>query len=150
MSQLIVKTSKLPFILAGLLGIFFVPAGLWNLVRGILSGFKPVPVILGILLLVSFAGVLWLVLRGYSNSVKYFTDEGLKRNDGKQFAWADLSRVVNQIRFNPTLNRKMLWRTEIQFKEGTSAWLIPSKVANFQEVSEFVANLPCEHAEVKV
>lgn len=150
MSELKVKTGKLQFILLGLLGIFFVPAGLWNLVNAALNNFKMVPLVLGVLLLMSFAGVSWLVLRGYRKSIRSFTDGGLVRNDGKQFAWADLSRVVNQIRFNPALNRKMLWRTEVHFKNGESAWLIPSKIVNYGEVSAFVNNLPCEHAEVKV
>lgn len=47
-------------------------------------------------------------------------------------------------------NTKALWRTEIQFKNGESAWLLPTKVSNFREASEFVLNLPCEHTEVIV
>jgi hypothetical protein len=43
-----------------------------------------------------------------------------------------------------------LWRTEIQFKDGESAWLIPGKIANFPEVNDYVARLPCEHKTVRV
>ena len=35
-------------------------------------------------------------------------------------------------------------------RDGESAWLIPTRVGNYPEVSEFVRRLPCEHAEVRV
>jgi hypothetical protein len=103
------------------------------------------------MLLVAYGAISWLVRRGHARSVKYFSDEGLARNDGRSFAWADLNRVVDQIRITSIAhNTKALWRTEIQFKNGESAWLIPLKVNNFSEVSEFVRDLPCEHTEVIV
>src|SRR6185503_5009323 len=98
MNQLEVKLSKLPLILAILLGLFFVPFGLINLVNGILKGFEIVPVGIGLMLLITFGLVVWLVRRGQVRSVKYFSDEGLERNDGRKFLWADLNRVVDQIR----------------------------------------------------
>ena len=150
MNQLNVKTSKMQFILIGLLGVFFVPAGVWMLIKAVLNKFELFPLVFGVALLATFSGILWLVLRGYSKSIKSFTDEGLTRNDGKQLAWTNLSRVVNQIRLNPGTNRKQLWRTEIQFSDGAAAWLIPSKIVNLQEVTAFVNNLPCEHGEVNV
>jgi hypothetical protein len=48
------------------------------------------------------------------------------------------------------MNKKMLWRTEIQFKDGSVAWLIPSKVVDFQEVFDFVNQLPSAHEELNV
>ena len=140
MNQLNIKTSKAQFILLGLLGLFFVPVGLWMLITAVLNNFKSVPLLLGLLLPATFALLLWLVVRGYSKSIKYFTAEGLTRNDGKQLAWANLSRVVNQIRLDPANNRKKLWRTEIQFTDGGVAWIIPSKVVNIR----------CEHKEINV
>ena len=150
MSQLEVKTSKLQFVMAVLLGLFFVPFSLWSLVNAVLKGFEIVPLMLGLMMLAIFGLVIWVFFRGYFKSVKHFTDEGLVRNDGRKFSWAELSRVVNQIRFDTQLNRTLLWRTEIQFKNGESAWVIPTKVSNFQEVREFVNDLPCEHTEVNV
>jgi hypothetical protein len=147
MNRLEVKASKLPFILTILLGLFFVPFGLVSLVNGILKGFELVPVVIGLMLLISFGLLIWLVRRGYARSVKYFSDEGLACNDGRSFAWADLNRVVDQIRIRPG-GMKVIWRTEIQFKNGDSAWLIPPKVSNYAEVSEYVRKLPCEHTEV--
>jgi|SRR6185436_730462 len=147
MNQLEVKLSKLPLILAILLGLFFVPVGLISLVNGILKGFEVVPIGIGLMMLITFGAIIWMVRRGQVRSAKYFSDEGLVRNDGRSFAWADLSRVVDQIRIRPG-GMKIIWRTEIQFKNGDSAWLIPPKVSNYAEVSEFVRSLPCEHTEV--
>jgi hypothetical protein len=151
MRRLEVKTSKSQLILAALLGLFFVPLGLLSLAGGLLNGFKMAPLALGLMMLVMFAAVMWLVRRGHARSIRYFSEEGLVRNDGRSFAWADLSRVVNQIRITSLAHgTKSVWRTEIQFRDGESAWLIPTKVGNYPEVSEFVRGLPCEHAEVRV
>ena len=151
MSRLEVKTSKLQIVLTVLLGLFFIPLGLASLAGGLSRGFKIVPMALGLLMLGMFAAVMWLVRRGHAMSVRYFSDEGLVRNDGRSFAWDDLSRVVDQIRITSLAHgTKAIWRTEIQFRNGESAWLIPTKVSNYAEVSEFVRRLPCEHAEVRV
>jgi hypothetical protein len=148
--KLEVKTGKLHFILIALLGLFLVPLSLFNLINGIAKGFKIVPFGIGLAMLLIFGSVVWLVARGYRKSVKHFTGEGLTLNDGSEMAWADLSRVVNQIRLKPGTNIKHLWRTEIHFKDGKSAWLIPGKVGNFPEVRDYVNALPCEHTEVNV
>ena len=150
MSRLEVKTSRLQLALAVLLGIFFVPLGLVSLAGGLSGGFRVVPVAIGLMMLVMFAVVMWLARRGHARSVRYFSDEGLVRNDGRSFAWADLSRVVHQVRITSLAHgTKAVWRTEIQFRNGESAWVIPTKVGNYPEVCEFVRGLPCEHAEVR-
>lgn len=151
MNILEVKTSKLPFVLIGLLGLFFIPSGVWNLITAASNGFKTVPLFIGLMSLTIFGLVLWLVLRAHFKSVKYFTETGLMRNDKRTFEWANLNRVVNQTRINPRLgSAKFLWRTEIQFKDGESVWLIPTKIKNLREVLDFVNTLPCEHVEVRV
>jgi hypothetical protein len=61
-------------------------------------------------------------------------------------AWAELYRVVDRARVRN--GRKYLWRTEIQFSNGESAWLIPSKIRNYGEVVALVGRLPCERTEV--
>jgi len=148
MSRLEVKADNLQFILVILLGLFFLPLGLFNLVSGLAKGFAPARLGIGLVTLALYGAVVWLVRRGHARSVKSFSELGLVRNDGRSFAWADLSRVVNQVRFRS--NIKVIWRTEIQFKNGESAWLIPAKVSNYREVSEYVHNLPCEQTEVRV
>ena len=147
MNRLEVKLSKLPLILVILLGLILVPLGLVSVVDGISKGFQVMPMGIGLMVLISLGAVIWLVRRGQVRSVKYFSDEGLARNDGRSFHWADLNRVVDQIRIRPG-GMKIIWRTEIQFKNGDSAWLIPPKVSNYTEVSEYVRSLPCEHTEV--
>jgi hypothetical protein len=96
--------------------------------------------------LVMFAVVVFLVRRGWVRSVKCFSEAGVQRNDGRSFTWTELAQVVDQVRVSPA-GRKYIWRTEIQFRNGDSAWLIPSKVANYSEVSDYVTRLPCEHLE---
>src|SRR5688572_18215496 len=139
MSRLGVKTSKLQPVPAVLLGLLFVPLGLASLAGGLSRGFRIMPVAIGLMMLVMSAAVMWLARRGHARSVRYFSDEGLVRNDGRSFAWADLIRVVDQIRITSLAHgTKAVWRTEIRFRNGESAWLIPTKVGNHAEVSEFV------------
>lgn len=150
MAKLDVKTSKLQFILVLLLGFFFVPMGSMILIDGLSKGRVLIPVTVGLMCLLCYAAVFYLVRRGHTKSVRYFTDEGLVRNDGTVYPWTDLSRVVTQLRFNPRFNTKGIWRVEIQFKDGGCAWVIPLKVNNFREVAEYVAKLPCEHTNIDV
>jgi hypothetical protein len=144
-----VKTSKLAFVLAVLLGLFFIPCGLWSLLSAVFKGFAAVPLFLGTMMLAAYGAVVWLTLRGYWRSVRRFTSDGVTRNDGRKFAWTELSRVVTQTRLDPKFG-KLIWRIEVQFTGGDSAWLIPVKVKNFNEVRDFVNNLPCEKAEKQV
>src|SRR5262245_37396505 len=115
MNQMEVKASKLQFALAILLGLFFVPLGLAILLTGLLKGFAIAPLGIGVMCLTMFGWIVWVVRRAHKRSVKYFSGEGLVRNDGRSFSWTDLSRVVVQVRIRPT-SGKSLWRTEIQFK----------------------------------
>jgi hypothetical protein len=128
-----------------------VPLGSLLLISELSKGSKLAPAMLmvGLMPLIMYGVVGWLYRRSYVKSVKYFSDEGLIRNDGKSFAWADLSRVVDRIRLNRVTNFKGTWRTEIEFKNGESAWLLPTKISNFTEVYELVQGLPCEHTEVR-
>src|ERR1044072_7358760 len=141
MNRLEVKADNLQFIMVILLGLFLLPLGLFNLISGLTKGFAPARAGIGLAILALYGAVIWLVRRGHGRSVKYFSGSGLVRNDGRSFAWADLSRVVNQVRFRPEAPKtKVLWRTEIQFKGGESAWLIPAKVSNYREAREYVDN----------
>jgi hypothetical protein len=68
------------------------------------------------------------------------------RNDGRSYDWADLTGVVDKVRVRH--GRKYVWRIEIHFTNGESAWLIPSKVTNYGEAAALVGRLRCEHTEV--
>ncbi len=84
MSRLEVKTSKLLFIAVILLVIILVPLIVVSVINGASDGLDILSLGLGIMMLITFVGVLLLVRRGYTNSVKYFSDEGLTRNDGDE------------------------------------------------------------------
>lgn len=146
LNRLDVKVSKLPIVMTILLGLFFVPIGFGMLVSGVSKGFAAVPMIIGVMSVVMFATVLLVVLRGHLNSVKSFSEAGVTRNDGRSFWWEDLLRIEEQVRTGPG-GRKAIWRTEIQFRDGQSAWLIPTKITNFSEVYSYVNSLPVERIE---
>jgi hypothetical protein len=151
MKRLEIKTRNLQLILLVVLGLFMVPLGLLVLINELRSPwFTPARLMVGLMPIIIFGAVAWLFRRAYIKSVKYFSDEGLVLNNGKSFAWTDLSQVVNQVRLNRVTNAMGIWRTELQFKNGESAWLLPTKISNFREVYAFVRSLPCEHTEVKV
>ena len=146
MNQLEVKASRTQFALVILLGLFFIPMGLWCVLSGLLRSGNIVPLGIGVMCLLMFGVIVWLVLRAHRKSVKYLSEEGLVRNDGRSFSWSELSRVVDKVRVRPS-GRKTLWRTEIRFKHGESAWLIPMKVSNYAAVVPLVDSLPCQHTE---
>lgn len=146
MNQLEVKASKTQFALVILLGLFFIPMGLGCVVSGLLKGFNIVPLGIGLMCLLLFGVMVWLILRAHRQSVKYLSAAGLVRNDGRSFSWSELSRIVDKVRVRPS-GRKTIWRTEIRFKTGESAWVIPMKISNYAEVGPLVDSLPCEHTE---
>ena len=147
MDRLIVETGRMQSGAALAAGIIMVPLGLASLAMG-LSGGGAVPIALGAMMLATFGVVVWLGRRAHARSVRFFSREGLERNDGTWLPWTDLERVVHQIR--EVSGEKRLWRTEIRFRNGDAAWLVPLRVRNRGEVGEFVATLPCEQVEEKV
>ena len=150
MNRLEVKTSKVTLVCAVLLGLVIVPLALGNIYQAISRGRVIAPLLLGVAMLALLGTVLWLGLKGHRRSVKCFTEEGLTRNDGRRFAWTDLNCVVDQLHSKRGMTGDFIWRTEIQFRDGESAWLIPGKIANSREVREYVGGLPCEHKTVRV
>lgn len=150
MTTIEVRTGKIPIVALGVLALIFVPMGTGLLYSGISRGFRAVPMVIGSVCLLLFGFVFGMVARSFIKSAKRFTENSLIRGDGRQLAWSDLSKVVNQIHFNRTLRRDVLWRTEIHFRDGQVAWLIPTKVSNWNEVAEFVARLNCPKEEKRV
>jgi hypothetical protein len=145
-TNLDVETGKMQFVLIVLLGLFFVPMGLGLLMSGISNGFNAMSMEIGGASLAMYALVVWLVVRANRKSVKNFSEQGLTRGDGRRLAWTDLQGVVRR------MGRRQggglyMWRCEINFKDGEAAWIIPSKINNFEEVIFYVDNLPCEHVE---
>jgi hypothetical protein len=149
--RLEVKTRGLQFVMVVLLGLFMVPLGALLVVGELSKGprLAPARLAVGLAPVAAYGAVAWLFRRAHVRSVKYFSDEGLVRNDGRSFAWADLGRVVDRVRLNRVTGIKYIWRVEIQFSNGDAAWLLPTKIGNFPEVYKLVGGLPCEHAEVR-
>lgn len=149
--RLEVKTRSLQFAMLILLGLFMVPLGTLLLIGELSKGSRlaPAPLAVGLAPLAAYGAVVWLFRRAHVRSVKYFSDDGLVRNDGRSLAWADLGRVVDRIKLNRVTGIKYIWRTEIHFNNGDSAWLLPTKIGNLPEVYELVSTLPCEHTEVR-
>ncbi|MEP6902498.1 MAG: hypothetical protein ABJA66_12155 [Actinomycetota bacterium] len=54
--------------------------------------------VLGIALPALFGGIVLINLRAHFKSVKYFSNDGIMRNDGRNFAWSELHRVITQTR----------------------------------------------------
>lgn len=151
MDRLDVQTSRMQRVMAAILGVMMVPLGLLSLFAGVKDGVSVMPLGMGVLMLATFGGVMCMVRRGHSRSVRYFSNEGLERNDGQWLAWSDLQRVVDQVRPDPGRPDQLkLWRTEIQFRSGETAWLLPTRVGNRREVTAFVNGLPCEHTQTRV
>lgn len=142
MNELKVKTSKVPLVATTILALFFVPMGLGMLYSGI-SGGKAFFIIMGFVLLIFFGAVLFMVLRGHKNTVRYFSDRGVMRNDGVELPWSMLKGVHDQL--VTKRGQVFIWRRELQFSDGSAAWLIPSKVSNFVEVRNYTDTLECEH-----
>ena len=124
-----------------------VPIALLSLASGVMRGFAPMPLVMGVLMLAMYGALVALVRWGGRKSIRYLTEEGMERGDGRWLPWTDLERVVRKIRVKPGTNTKAIWRTEIWFKNGESAWLLPLRARNFEEVNELVGTLPCEHTE---
>jgi len=147
MNRLDVETSKLQPMAAVVAGVVMVPIALLSLASGVMRGFAPMPLVMGALMLAMFGALVALVRWGGRKSIRYLTEEGMERGDGRWLPWTDLERVVRKIRVKPGTNTKAIWRTEIWFKNGESAWLLPLRARNFEEVNELVGTLPCEHTE---
>jgi hypothetical protein len=143
MNRLEVTPTKVSSAALAVLSFTMLPMGLFALISGLLGG-NVVPIGLGVAMLAMYAFVIFNSRRGDARSVKHFAEDGLLLNDGRTLHWTDLERVVERVRVKPS-GRQLLWRTEIRFRGGETAWLLPTRIRNFAEVEEFVRQLPCEH-----
>ena len=145
MNRLNVETRKLQPVLSIVLAVIMVPLGVLSIVMGLSGGVEPVPLGIGVMMLGTYGAVAALSRRGRSRSVKYFSEQGLERNDGRWLPWAELERVVHQIR--DVSGKKHLWRTEIRFAGGEAAWLIPIRVGAGSQSMDALRNTQPRHAE---
>lgn len=99
-------------------------------------------VLIGVPLFFFLSVFLFLMLRARKNVVKMIDSSGVTRGDGRHFAWQNFCGVVSQVAFNQRTQQRYLWRIELNFENGETAWIIPNRVKNFEEVLEFVRLLP--------
>lgn len=88
-----------------------------------------------VLLLISLA------IRARRQAVKMFDASGVTRGDGKHFYWAEFCGVVTQTARN-RFGRTYVWRKELAFSNGETAWIIPQRIKNSNEVFEYLNKLP--------
>lgn len=98
--------------------------------------------LLGVPLILFISVFLFLMFRAKKNVVKMIDNSGITRGDGKHFSWQNFCGVVQQIAFNQRTQRKYVWRVELAFADGETAWIIPNRVKNYDEVFDYVTQLP--------
>ncbi len=85
--------------------------------------------------------LVFLTIRAKRMSVKTIDETGVTRGDGRHFAWTDFCGVVTQ-----TARRRFgglyVWREELAFANGETAWLIPQRIKNADEVFTYIEKLP--------
>jgi len=101
------------------------------IVKGAFSGF-----VLALIFVFIF-----LTIRAKRFSVRFIDASGITRGDGRHFAWTEFCGVVTQ-----TARRRFgglyVWRKELAFANGETAWLIPHRIKNAAEVFEYFNRLP--------
>lgn len=86
--------------------------------------------------------IAYLTLRAKRQSVKLFNSSGITRGDGRQFIWKDFRGTVTQTAFNQRTQRKYVWRIELAFSGGETAWIIPNRIKNFEDIFLYLKSLP--------
>lgn len=84
---------------------------------------------------------IFLTIRAKRRAARFFDSSGITRGDGRRFAWNEFRGVVAKTATS-RYALKYVWRVELVFASGESAWLIPQRVKNSAEVFAFVDTLP--------
>ncbi len=93
-----------------------------------------------VILLLAVLG--FLMIRAKRNAVRLITNSSIKRGDGRNFAWNEFCGVITQTALNRQTQRKYIWRVELAFAGGETAWLIPNRIKNYNEVFDYLLKLP--------
>ncbi len=93
-------------------------------------------------LILSLIGTcIFLTIRAKRRAARLFDSSGITRGDGRRFAWSEFRGAVVKTA-NSRYNLKYVYRVELVFADGESAWLIPQRVKNYAEVFAFADRLP--------
>jgi len=103
------------------------------IIRSLMIG---VPIIL---FLVIFC---FVMLRANRQVVTSIDVSGIKRGDGRQFSWNEFCGKITQTAINRQTQTRYIWRIELVFADGETAWLIPNRIKNYDEVFSFISQLP--------
>ncbi len=83
----------------------------------------------------------FLQIRARRNALKIIDATGFTRGDGRHFAWTEFRGAITLMARN-RLGKTYVWRTELVFADGESAWLIAPRIHNYEEVFGYVDGLP--------
>jgi hypothetical protein len=141
-----VRSTRFQLIMLGVLTIFFGFLSMMGFLQTLKSAYMSsmqIVVIRAILLFLILlpAVIFMLIVRAQRNSVRTIDQAGVTRGDGRMFGWSEFLGVVNRIgreRYGGTF----IWRKELMFRGGQSAWIIPVRIKNGAEVFAFVDSLP--------
>lgn len=141
----VLPTRFQDFLLAGLL-IFWLPLNSFAFYSAITDQYTSSQgkIIKGAVFLFVFALmflITFLIVRAKRKSVKFFDSNGITRRDGKHFAWSDFQGVATRTA-RKRFGGYFVWREELLFKNGETAWLIPQRIKNYAEVLAYVEKLP--------
>lgn len=98
--------------------------------------------LLGVPIIIFLTIFIFLMLRARKNVALSIDNSGVTRGDRKHFAWQDFCGVISQTAFNRRTQRRYLWRKELAFADGETAWLIPNRIKNYNEISTYLDTLP--------
>lgn len=83
----------------------------------------------------------FLQIRARRNALKLIDASGFTRGDGRHFAWTEFCGAISLTARN-RFGNTYIWRTELTFANGESAWLISPRIQNYEEVFGYVDGLP--------
>lgn len=86
--------------------------------------------------------VTFLMLRARRKVVHLFDSSGVTRGDNRHFDWDEFRGVKTWMDVNMLSRRRYIWRVELVFEGGETAWVLPYRVHNHNEVLEYLATLP--------
>ena len=98
-------------------------------------------VVLSGLILALIGTFVFLTIRAKRQAARLFDSSGITRGDGRLFAWNEFRGAVTKTAVT-RYSLKYVYRVELVFASGESAWLIPQRVKNYGEVFAFVDALP--------
>lgn len=106
------------------------------------SHVKPAAFVAIAMVLAALFTVGFLRVRSKRKAARRFDSTGVLRGDGRLLEWADFHGGLRKTRRRTPSGPELLWRYELIFANGETAWLIPEQIKNDEEVFAYVRSLP--------